>query len=93
MVLHIEHSAVDYDAWKVLFDKDPADRKGSGVRHYRISRGVEDPSLVTIDLAFDDLAAAETMLARLKPIWAGSASDVISNVSGRLVTIEEEATL
>ena len=35
------------------FDHDPADRKGSGVRRYRIYRPVDDPHYITLDLEFD----------------------------------------
>jgi hypothetical protein len=92
VVLHIEHTAPDYDTWKNMFDKDPADRKGSGVRHYRVSRGVEDPSLVSIDMELDDQATAEALLARLRPIWQGAGS-AISNLTVRIVTVEEEVSL
>ena len=42
-VLRVEHPITDYDTWKSAFDRDPADRKGSGVRRYRIYRPVDDP--------------------------------------------------
>lgn len=40
--LRIEHSVPDFEGWKQAFDNDPADRKGSGVRRYQVSRSVED---------------------------------------------------
>jgi len=93
VVLHIEHNAVDYDRWKGMFDQDPADRRGSGVRRYRVTRGVEDPSLVRIDLDLDDLAAAQALLASLRPVWEGRASDAISNVAVHIATLEEDVAL
>ena len=71
VVLHIEHDTEDYDRWRSMFDADPADRAGSGVRRFRVTRGVVDTGLVTIELDFDDLAAAEGMLAKLRPVWQG----------------------
>jgi hypothetical protein len=42
--------------WKQTFDRDPADRKGSGVRRYQIVRQVDEPNFVMVDLEFDRLA-------------------------------------
>ncbi len=77
--LHIEHSVHNYEDWKRTFDSDPADRKGSGVRRYRVSRSAPDGNLVRIELDFDDLASAEAMHAKLKQVWAGPAADVVNN--------------
>lgn len=77
--LHIEHKVNNYDDWKRSFDNDPADRKGSGVRTYRVSRSAADDSVVRIELDFDDLASAEAMHEKLKQVWAGPAADVVNN--------------
>jgi hypothetical protein len=86
--LRIEHSVPDYENWKRLFDNDPADRKGSGVRRYRISRSVADANHVLIDLDFDDVASAEGLLAKMEVIWAGPAANVMINPKA---TITEQA--
>jgi hypothetical protein len=75
--LRIQHSVRDFEAWKQLFDSDPADRKGSGVRRYSVSRSVDDPSLVMIDLEFEDVQDARGLLAKMERIWAGPAKDVM----------------
>jgi hypothetical protein len=93
VVVRIEHSVADYDAWKAQFDRDPADRRGSGVRHYRVARSVDDPDLVLIDLDFDDVAAAEAMVVTLQGVWAGPGRDVMRNPHARIVTIAEDVTL
>jgi hypothetical protein len=49
-----------------MFDADPANRKDSGVRRCTISRSVEDPNYVLIDLEFDGAAEAEAMLEKLR---------------------------
>jgi hypothetical protein len=67
--LRIEHRVHDYEAWKATFDRDPLDRRGSGVRRYTIARPLDAPSSVVIDLEFDDRAAAEAMLGRLRELW------------------------
>jgi hypothetical protein len=83
--LRIEHSVPDYDNWKRAFDGDPADRKGSGVRSYQVSRSVADPNLVLIDLDFDDVASAESLLATMKKIWAGPAASIVINPRATIV--------
>jgi hypothetical protein len=67
--LRIEHAIHDYDMWKAAFDRDPADRVGSGVRRYAIHRPVDDPRYVMIDLDFDSVTDAEGLLARLQNVW------------------------
>ena len=73
-VLRIEHAITDYDTWKSAFDRDPADRKGSGVRRYRIYRPVDDPRFITLDLEFDGVSDAEAMLGRLHGVWGSSSA-------------------
>ncbi len=67
-VLHIEYPILDYDAWKVAFDDDRLDRRGSGVRRYRIFRPIDDPNYGMIDLEFDDAGEAEVYLAALRRV-------------------------
>jgi hypothetical protein len=64
-ILRIEHPVPNYDAWKATFDSDPIDRKGSGVRRYRILRATDDPNYVMIDLEFDSASDAEAVRAAL----------------------------
>ena len=78
-VLHIQHAVPNFDGWKRAFDSDPMDRKGSGVRRYHVRRSVSDPNFVMIDLEFDTAAEAETMLERLRQLWAGPGGAVMRN--------------
>jgi len=73
-VLRVEHAITDYDTWKAAFDHDPADRKGSGVRRYRIYRPVDDPHYITLDLEFDGAPEAEAMLTKLHQVWKSSSA-------------------
>ncbi|HET7524815.1 MAG TPA: hypothetical protein VFK10_02635 [Burkholderiaceae bacterium] len=36
--LRIEHAIGNYDSWKGAFERDPAPRRESGVRRYRVLR-------------------------------------------------------
>ena len=69
--LRIEHAVPSFDGWKQAFESDPIDRKGSGVRRYRISQAVDDPNYVTIDLDFETVDDAHGLLAKMENVWAG----------------------
>jgi hypothetical protein len=83
--LRIEHSVPDFTGWKRAFDSDPADRKGSGVRRYEVSRSVDDPNFVMIDLEFDTLKDAEGLLAKMRQVWTGEGRNVMRNPQARIV--------
>lgn len=67
--LHIEQDVVDFEAFKKMFDSDPAERQKSGVRSYKLARQVDDPSHVTIDLDFDTKDTAQAFLGKLQKVW------------------------
>jgi hypothetical protein len=91
IVVRIEHPVADYEAWKGAFDADPADRRGSGVRRYRIFRGKDDPNAVMVDLEFDTESEAEAMLASLRAVWDRVQGTLISDPRGRIVDVVETA--
>lgn len=68
-IVRIEHGIHDFDSWKVAFDRDPAGRKSSGVRHYQVLRPVDDPAYIMIDLDFDTVAEAESFLDVMHRVW------------------------
>ncbi len=69
ILLHIEHSVPDYEAWKAAFDSDPVGRQKSGVRRYQVLRSTEKPNVAMIDLEFDNLKQAQALLAAMQQIW------------------------
>lgn len=69
IILHIEHAIRDFDTWKKAFESDPAGRERSGVRRYQISRPIDDPNYVMIDLAFESTTIAEAFLAKMRQVW------------------------
>jgi hypothetical protein len=92
-VLRIQHDVSSYDDWKKVFDSDPVDRRGGGVRRYRIHRAVLDPALVMIDLEFDTRAEAEQFHQRLRGVWEGPGRAVMSNARAQVVeTVEATET-
>jgi hypothetical protein len=70
IVIRVEHPVPDYDAWKrEAFDRDPLGRARSGVRRHRVLHRGGSPALVSVDLEFDDRAAAEAFAAELRDMW------------------------
>ena len=69
LTLRIEHQVADFDAWKQAFESDPVGRERSGVRRYSISRVVDDPNYVMIDLDFDSRSEADGLLAAMRDVW------------------------
>jgi hypothetical protein len=92
-ILRIQHSVPNFEGWKRAFDRDPVDRKGSGVRRYHVHRSVADPSLVMIDLEFDTVAEAESVLESTSPsLWPGPGGAVTRNPETWIVeTIESRS--
>ena len=68
-VLRIDHVVRDFDAWKQVFDSDPAFRQAGGVRHYRILRPADEPNHVLVDLEYDSVGEAETFADKLRALW------------------------
>ncbi len=67
--LKIEHAIVDFETWRLAFERDPIGRAQSGVRRYRVFRPVDDPHYVMIDLDFDDPAQAHAFVDKLQGVW------------------------
>ena len=89
-ILHIEHTAIDYDKWKTAFDSDPIGRKKSGVRRYRVARAEDDSNFVNIDLEFDSTDEAEQALAALREVWKRVEGVAITGARGRIFTVVED---
>jgi hypothetical protein len=92
-ILRIEHSVPDFTGWKRAFDSDPADRKGSGVRRYQVSRSVDDPNYVMIDLEFNSVEDAEGLLNKMRRVWNGEGRNVMRNPQARIVDVVEAVEL
>ena len=71
--LQIEHEIKDFGVWKAAFDRDPVNRAASGVTAHRISRPVDDPHSVVVELDFEQRDQAEALLANLQTkVWNSS---------------------
>ena len=73
--LHIEHAIVDFDLWKTAFARFAAARAGAGVLRHRVSRPVDDPCYVVVDLDFATADEAGKFLAFLRNnVWSSPTS-------------------
>ena len=90
IILQIEHSINDFGEWKKLFDSDPADRAGSGVKKHRLSQPVDNPNSVNIELTFDDRESAEAMHEKLKGVWSNMAGEIFTDPKARIIEVVEE---
>ena len=88
-MLRIEHPVPSFDGWKQAFDSDPAGREKSGVRRYQISRAIDDPNYVMIDLEFDTAQQAEALLAAMRTVWGRVEGTIMTNPKARIVEIAE----
>lgn len=86
--LQISYPVRDYEAFKKVFDSDPAGRAASGARLVRLFRDTEDPNSVTVLLDFDTKDSANGFLEKLR-------SDVWDNpeLIGQLMTAAPSARI
>jgi hypothetical protein len=70
VTVRIEHPITSFERWKEAFDRDPVDRRGSGVRRYQILRPVDDPEFIMIDLDFDTRTEATSFVSAMRRVWA-----------------------
>lgn len=89
IILQIEHPVQNYEAWKKVYDSDPMDRKGSGVKSSRISRLADNPKYIFIELEFDNLKDAENMLMGLLKLWNKVEGNLIQGAKGRITEVLE----
>jgi hypothetical protein len=93
IIVRIEHAVPAFEMWKEAFDRDPADRKGSGVLAYRILRANDDPNYLMIDLEFADYDTAESFVQKMQQIWSGPGKAVMHGPQYRIAELVEAKRL
>ena len=93
VILQIEHPVSNFGEWKAAFDSDPVNRKKAGVRRYRVLRPIDNPNYTIIDLEFDSVDQAESLLAALREVWRGLQGTLIESPRVRIVNIVESKEL
>lgn len=89
ILLHIEHSTPDFDAWKTAFDSDPIGRQKSGVRSYKVLRPIDNQDYAVIDLEFDTLNQAEALLAAMRQVWKKVGGTIMQDPQWRISEVIE----
>ncbi|MGH2482770.1 MAG: hypothetical protein ACRDHW_24235 [Ktedonobacteraceae bacterium] len=92
-VLHIEHPVPDFTAWRQAFDNDPVGRKQLGVRRYQVTRPVDNPNYVIIDLEFDTQSQAEGLLAAMHGVWSRVQGSLIGDPQTRIAEVVDSQQL
>ncbi|MFE2014438.1 hypothetical protein [Streptomyces sp. NPDC059491] len=90
--LHIEHPITDYALWKTAFDRFAPARRDAGVLRYRVSRPVDDPAYIVVDLSFATAEGAESFLAFLRTrVWSDPerAPALVGAPTARVLRTEE----
>src|SRR5262249_6595243 len=64
-MMFLNFEVADYDAWKPMFDQDPAGRAEGGATSHRIARGVDNPNEVFIRVEFPTVDQAKAFRERL----------------------------
>lgn len=59
MIIMVQHTVSDYDAWKRVFDEHEAVRRQHGATGHQLYRGADDPNAVTVINYFPSREQAE----------------------------------
>ncbi len=93
IILHIEHTVMNFDEWKASFDGYEDFRQKSGVRRYQISRPIDNPNFAMIDLEFDTLQQAEALLSGVQQVWQRVTGTLIQNPQWRFSEVVDTKEL
>jgi hypothetical protein len=93
ILLHIEHTTLNFVSWKASFDSFAELRQKSGVRRYRVSRPIDNPNFAMIDLEFDSLSQAESLLAAVQQVWQRAIGTLIKDPQWRISEVVESKEL
>jgi len=63
MIIIVQHTVRDYDAWKAVFDEHEASRRRFGATGHELYRGLEDLNEVTVVNHFPSKEQAEAFAA------------------------------
>lgn len=93
ILLHIEHSTPNFAEWKASFDNFAALRQQSGARRYRIERPIDNPNFAMIELEFDNVRDAQSLLAAVQQVWQRVGGTLINDPHWRICEVAEAREL
>jgi hypothetical protein len=79
----------DYDAWKEMFDSDPAGRKQAATKH-AIFRSIDNPSEVFVGVEFPSVDEARSFRERL--LSSGALDRITVKSQPTVVELVDEAS-
>jgi hypothetical protein len=86
MLMHFEIE--DFEAWKQVFDSDPAGRKGVAKGH-QIFRAVDDPKQVFVATEYGSVEDAQAVRERL--LASGVLNDMTTKTPPTVVEVADSA--
>jgi hypothetical protein len=89
ILLHIEHTTSNFEAWKTSFDSFAPLREQSGVYRYRIVRPIDNPNFAMIDLEFESEHDAQSLLAAVQQVWQRVGGTLIKDPQWRICQVVE----
>lgn len=82
MTLQVEQQVIDFAGWKAMFDSYAGARDEAGVRSVKISRQLDEPDYVVVDLEFDNADMASSYLEFLRRnVWVSDAFMRVADTS------------
>jgi hypothetical protein len=93
IILQIDHTTLDFEAWKTSFDSYAALRQQSGMRRYRILRPIDNSNFAVIDLEFDTIGDAQSLLAAVQQVWQRVGGTLIKDPHWRICDVVETQDL
>jgi hypothetical protein len=93
ILLHIEHAVANFDQWKASFDTFAELRQKSRVQRFQVSRPIDNPNMAVIDLEFERLSDAESLLASVQQVWGRVNGTLIHDPQWRLAEVVETKVL
>ncbi len=76
--LHVATVTDDYGRWHDAFAQAEGFRAGAGVTAYRVTRNLDDPTKVYVDLGFCAKEQAEHFIGVLQNVWDSNRSRCVA---------------
>jgi hypothetical protein len=89
ILLRIQHTVPNFEAWKTSFESYAALRQQSGMRRYRILRPIDYPNFAMIDLEFGSVRDAQSLLAAVQQVWQRVGGTLIKDPQWRICEVVE----
>ena len=93
IILRIEHTTFDFDAWKTSFDTFAELRQKSHVLRYQVLRPIDNPNYAMINLEFESVKDAESLIAAVQQVWQRAIGTLIKDPQWRIFEVVDTKEL